>query len=214
MIKINLATKKQASYAAGSSKVTGLSGLKGKTGAGFGKIDWDEIKALPLLKVILSIAVIVLVNVYFEDEKKTKLDLWGREIAKLDNQQKKLNSDLEQTRGYEKIREQLIQDEFIIRAKIDTINKLVQNRMDMANMLLALSDSIPKEAWLEEFQVNTTDINFKGLAVDYDNISDFMKRLGGSSYFTSLELKTSAQGRDKTNKTVTLFEIAAKQRKE
>ena len=61
-------------------------------------------------------------------------------------------------------------------------------------MLISLSELIPDEVWLSGFNAAPQLIVINGRSKDFNYVSDFMKKLGESSYFTGLSLDSTKQG--------------------
>ena len=203
MIKINLATKKQSSSLTGELRsAAGGDGLKR-----FTKISFDSESIAPLRKLVLAFVVVFLANFVLEDYKKTELQIMDQKVTKLSQKQSDLQKKLAQTQDYQKVKEQFETDEFALKTKIETIEKLVQGRKDSIHSLVTLSQAIPEQAWLTEFGIQSGQIKINGVASDYSLISDFMQKLGDSEFFRNITLKNTSQALDEIN--VAQFELQA-----
>ena len=184
MIKINLALRKQAGEAD-----------PGKGGAvgSLGKVNLDAFKGFPIRKVVIplivgSVASYLLDN--YKEEEIHKLDLI---VTKLNNEGAKYMADAAKFKDFEPVKKQLDQDEALIRTKLDVIKRVTSGRAPQSKFLIAISSAIPSEVWLNDFRVEKTDVTFKGMALGYGQISDFMKTLNSDAFFSGIELKNSQQ---------------------
>jgi Tfp pilus assembly protein PilN len=209
MIKINLATKKASVQSAGEDgkKSTPL-------GAGFSKLDLrlDAIKDLPIRKIataaLACMAGSYLLDGYKEDEMK-KVDA---ALSKVTAEQTRLRAEVAKSKGFEAMKKQLEADEFSIRTKIETIEKLVADRQTPPKILLAVANTIPAEVWLQTFKMADGEASFRGYATNYNQISDFMKNLNENAYFTDLRLVGTSQTKDSGGSEAASFELSAKRR--
>lgn len=204
MIKINLATRKQSGVGGGESKAI-------KMAPTLTNINLDQFKELPLRKVLVPLALAgvgyFLLNSYKEDEIR-KLDA---ALGQMNAQNSTIQSEIAKLKSYEPIRKSLEQDEITIRTKLDTIKKLMADRSTPPRLLMSVANSMPKEVWLNELRLEKGQFNFKGTAMDYNQISDFMKGLNDNAFFSDVNLKDSQQVSDaKTD--MANFEVMAKRR--
>jgi len=79
-------------------------------------------------------------------------------------------------------------------------------------VLVSVSEVIPPEVWLVTFDVEGKKVTFRGGAVGFNQISDFMRSLSGSAYFTNLNLVQTQQEKLPTGLEVTTFELKAMKR--
>ena len=203
MIKINFATRKRSAAAA--------PGEKGKAG-GLGKLDLGSLAELPLKKFALAAGACALGYWLLEDFKQTELDALAPVVQKLTAEQTRLNAELAKTKGFEAVKAQLEQDEFVIRTKIETIEKLVSDRGDTHKMMMNLSETLPAEVWLKDLVIRGGEVVFKGSSVGYNPISDFMKRLNESAYLSDLALLSTTQRADRRGTEIADFELTARRR--
>jgi type IV pilus assembly protein PilN len=60
-------------------------------------------------------------------------------------------------------------------------------------MLADLSSATPDKLWLTEFAESGGNAKMSGFSVDEQTIADFLRRLGGSTYFTGVDLEETTQ---------------------
>lgn len=207
MIKINLATLKQ-SATAGAGGAASI--LKGKFGAlDRFTVDIEAFKSLPFRKIVLCLIAGVIATWTIDSYKDTELKQKEAELSKLKREKDKLNSEITQMKAAEETMKTLESDEAQIRAKVDTIKKLIAGRNNPPKILSALSRSIPKDVWLSEFKIDNLQIAIKGFSLGFNQISDFMKNLSENTYFSELVLKSSQQ---EQNSEIASFDLMAKQK--
>jgi Tfp pilus assembly protein PilN len=217
MIKINLASKKQAVTAQGAAGAAPK-----RPSFDFKKIDLDTIRdnlsfeflkdpqtRKLLLVAVVSIMCYLALDGYEADLVKKQDDI----LVQITSDNLKLSAELAKTKGYEAIKLEIDTDEKILRTKLDTIKSLIAERQIPPKLLLALSNDIPSETWLSEFAITDKDLKLKGSSTGYGQISDFMKMLGESEYLTDVKLISSRQEKDPTNgMDLASFELSAKRK--
>lgn len=189
MIKINLARRKQASYSGGEPAA--------KAGEEAGPI---------LMKILLPLilsAVSFFAMQYFLDLKKEEMRL---EVLNLSEEKTKNEQELQKYSGFEAKKTELEQTQQMINVKIDTIEKLFRGKDNMVKSIIALSQSLPKEIWLNEFNVTETGYTIKGQSLDMSMISDLMSKLNSSIYYKDVTLKSSVSD---PSGNIASFELAA-----
>jgi hypothetical protein len=214
MIKVNLQHRKAAvGVAAGTGEgakgFSGFGGLLEKLrGGDFG--DSDKRSA-----IIVGIVYAVIIGGGWwivgerEAEMLAKVDA---ESSAVDSKLNLLSSELNKTSGYEQIKKSLEADEKTIRTKIDTIQELIRDRSTPPKILTTLSETIPKEVWLQEFSLKDQHFKIRGNSTSMDVISDFIKGLEETIYFKNVVLKSSKQETPKGGHSTASFELEADRR--
>jgi len=203
MIKINLAKRKMAAAVSGE-----LSSGRGMTA----NLKLSEISEWPIRSILIALAGIYGSEFYFNGEKATALSRMEEEVTALNGVQNKLRSELAKNTSYEDIKKSLEADERLVKVKLDTILKLMQDRQGGVQALKRISSSIPTEVWLSALQFSATDLQVSGQALDYAQVSDFMKRLGEGDFVSDLNLENSTQGKDEKGLSVASFRLSAKRK--
>ena len=216
MIKINLATKKQPGLAGPSGG--------GGAGAGGGKFDFAQLiarfksldpemfKDLPVKKVVPPLVIAVTAWFVFESYKDAEIKKVNDRVVLEQAKMPALEKKAKKIKTYEDLKKEIDRDEQTIRTKIDTIQKLIAGRGEPAKMLVVLSKSIPDDVWLSNFALTQSDIAISGLSDGFGPISDLMKNLGETAYFSDLELRGSSKAQGYPSGDVTQFELTAKRR--
>jgi Tfp pilus assembly protein PilN len=205
MIRINLIQKKQASY---------VSSGGGKDGAGSGMSALQSLSsgglegATALFKTIgIPLILCIAANFGYDYYIQQKTDVMNQEIASLDKEKDGLTKELQKIKGFESVKIELERNEIILRAKIDTIEKLIRGRDFTVKSLITLAQSMPRDIWLTEIRATETNFEFRGGTVDLSLVSDFMTRLGQTIYFKEVTLKNTAADQ---NGRQANFELGAK----
>ena len=207
MIKINLALRKTAAVAEASGGGTRL------TSAGLGNLQISELKDIPALRQLLLFGVLIFAGVYWiEDFKASEVQKTQEVVDKLKEEQIQIKKSLGESRRFEILKKALEEDEVVIRQKLDVVQKLMADRAVPPRLLLALSATIPKDVWLADLRVEAQDIVFRGDALDFSQVSDFMKNLNESSSFKEVTLRNTQQGKDDQGTETAKFEIVVKRR--
>ncbi|MEK6706098.1 MAG: PilN domain-containing protein [Bdellovibrionota bacterium] len=202
MIKINLATRKQAALSM-ETKAAGGSALS---------FDINSIKDLPWRKIAVPLIAAIAINWVFNGYKEEELKKKDEIIAKLSAERGVLVDKAGKIKGYEEMKKAIEADESVIRTKIDIIRELVADRGRPPRMLLSVSNSVPKNVWLSELKIASKDVIFKGTSLDFTEISDFMKNLGETAYYTDVSLSNSQKTNEENSGEAASFEVSAKGR--
>jgi Tfp pilus assembly protein PilN len=215
MIKINLVVRKKFGAGAGT-KASGTSLFDTLLDTAKGKVEADnarEIFRSPQFKKVL-VCVVVGVGVMFglDEYKSGVLKELDPLLAQASSEKMKLEAGVAKTKGYKQVKEQLDADEFVLRKKIEVIDKLLLDRTTPPKLLLSMSHSIPEDVWMNNFVINANNVTIDGFAAGFNQISDFMKALSENAYFTDLQLQSTEQVKDDIGDNVAKFVLQAKRR--
>ena len=141
MIKINLAKKKQASYAveAVNTKPGILDALKFADSS-----DWLAILYRVLFPVILSVITYFVYEYYIQ----VKTDEFQVEVANAEKEKIKLKNELKKYSGFEIKKAELEKIGQTFGLKIKIIEQLIQGKDHTVKSMIALSQSCPKDVWI------------------------------------------------------------------
>jgi len=207
VIKINLALKKQSDAA-----VTDSRGRRGG-GLNFGNIDLERLKDLPINKIIIPLVIGLAANYGLEFYKDGEIQKLSVVAQKYRSEGDKWRTDLQKFKGYDEVKKQLDADDSAIRNKLNIIQKLMGTRSVAGASVIILSKTIPPGVWLRDLKYEESGMHFTGSALEYNQISDFMKALTESVPFANVELKGTEQGTDKDiGAEIENFEIAVERR--
>ena len=217
MIKINLATRKHSNVAVSEEAGGGgrtLSDIFGGmfSGANKASVDIDGLRELPLRKIALMVLVGFGAGYLLDEHKTEQLQNLEPLVLKAQTENKRLMEEAARTRNYKQLKVQLDADEFVLRKKIETIDKLMADRQVPPKMLLSLSTAIPSDVWLTDFRIDGPNVSFAGGSNGFAQISDFMKNLNENVYFTGINLEKTEQAPDSRSASTAIFELKAKRR--
>jgi Tfp pilus assembly protein PilN len=203
MIRINLIQKKQASYVSGGQK---------SGGAGLGFLQTlSSGGSAGLVTILKSIGIPLVLCVaanygygYYIQQKTSEM---SAEMTTLNSEKDRINKELQKIKGFESVKVELERNELILRAKIETIEKLIRGRDFTVKSLITLAQSMPRDMWMTEIKANETTFDLKGSTTDTGLLSEFMTRLGQSIYFKDVSLKTAVSTSDQKQSN---FELGAR----
>jgi Tfp pilus assembly protein PilN len=209
MIKINLALRKSAQLL-DSGPGTSLTRM---AQGGLGKLSPTDLLQTPgFLALGMMVAGIFLsqslVTSYMADEV-AKLDA---DLTRIQEQAATMTKKLAETKKFQDQKKELEANKAEVDRKLESIRKLSLERDIPVRILTQLSSSIPREVWLSELKVDRQDILFKGDAVDFSQVSEFMKNLATIELFDGVRLQNTQQGRDEFGLDIAKFEIGVKRR--
>lgn len=226
MIKVNLGTRKQSTATAEARSGGGGSLLSG--GGGLGSI-LEKLRGglssarsgasagtgqgIPFRKVLVAAGFCIAANYLSETQKAEDIKKIDEEVARVDAKKAKLAPELAKMKGYEELKASFDSDLFTMRTKIETIQKLAVDRYRVARVFRSLSSTLPKDAWISEFSVNDRFVHMRGQALGFSAISELMKSMSSSIYFTDVDFKQATQSWESSTNTAThTFEFEAKER--
>lgn len=96
-----------------------------------------------------------------------------------------------------------------LKNQLAVIDKLEKGKRGPVRVLDNMSESIPKRVWITSFREQGGTLSLTGSAVDNADISEFMRALQRTPYFTDVNLKFT-QADLKDGATVYNFEIGCK----
>ncbi|OFZ18407.1 MAG: hypothetical protein A2X94_15055 [Bdellovibrionales bacterium GWB1_55_8] len=201
MIKINLATRKQAALS---------SGTKGGRNI---EVDVGGLIRDPVIRrTALALIVAVIGSVILDDQTQQLMDAANAKAETLNAETVRLTADAAKLQEYEALKKQLEEDELIIRTKLNVLTKLAAERGAPPKLLTALSEAMPEDAWISALKILDNDVTIAGGSADFNRISDLIQRLGESTYFQDVMLTDSEQKLDR-GVNVAFFNLSAKRRK-
>jgi hypothetical protein len=216
MIKINLAKRKTANLVSpsGDSGDSGLSSMKGlfSRSSGSGSGSGGGLKDWPIRSILIALVGIYGAQFYFEAEKTAEIARVDSMIEKLRASQGELQAKLSGSAGFEEVKRNLEADEKLVKTKLETIVRLMEDKQKSVQALKHVSNSIPAEVWLQSLSFNLSDFQVSGQSIDYNQVSDFMNRLGQADFLSDLNLDGSSQSKDEKGLNVASFRLTAKRK--
>ncbi len=201
MIKINLASRKQM----GSSAPAGSRGpsLKG--------VNLDGLRDLPLRKFMPFVLVAIVFTFFVDGLKDSDLQEFNTRIAKMQKDQQKLQAEVQKTQGFEEMKKSIDADEQMVRKKIETIQKLMGERQASFKILETLASVVPSDVWFRTLKLDQNELAIRGGSLGFNQVTDFMKGLNESAFFSEVQVPSSQQEKDDAGPMVG-FEMTAKRR--
>jgi type IV pilus assembly protein PilN len=93
--------------------------------------------------------------------------------------------------------------------KIDVIDELDRARSGPVRVMSELAMRTPERLWLKSVQTSGGTIQLKGLSLDNELVAVFLRGLGDSEYFESVDLDGTKLEKSKSNLKVVSFGIQA-----
>jgi hypothetical protein len=212
MIKINLATRKQSAGATADGRSFTMGSFQLPAGLSKLNVNINELKDLPIRKLILPIVVCFGAMYMVESLKADDMAKVHEEAAKVTAEREQLMVAVGKLKGYEELKKSMEADEQVMRSKISVVQALIADRSNPPKILRSLSTAIPKDVWLSEFRAEEAEVSFKGYSLDFNQVSDFMKNLNESAYFADVTIRSTQQSKDELGADVAAFDLAAKRR--
>lgn len=228
MIKINLAKKKQSStpLAGGGGGLAALKNLFAGGGGGGGGMDLGALKGASLnldsVKTLLQgtsagqliIPVIIAGGAWYGSEyyKEAQMQVVDAEVAAAEAEKKQLGVAVGKLKSYEEMKKSLDGDEVVLKTKIEAIKKLISERGAPIKTFVAISNAIPSEVWLSDFEMRENEVMLRGYSLKFEQISDFIKSLSENDSFTDVNLRNTQVSRDDSGMSMPSFEVAFKRK--
>jgi Tfp pilus assembly protein PilN len=217
MIKINLAKKRKSTGGGGidyknfkmDDLTSTITNIFKKGDVGESKFDLNG----PIPRAILVLVICWVLDDVLSGHKTATLSQLDAQIELLEKDKKASEAVLAKVKGFEPLKKQLEADELMIRTKLEVIAKLLENRNAPSKMLMQIAQSIPEEVWLTDLVVADSLVKINGATPGYNQVSDFIKSLNSTTYFSDITLKgiKEATSASKDQK-VQMFELNAKLR--
>lgn len=209
MIKINLASLKQSGLVGSGTRAFKMGG---GIRVGLDKLNLEELKNLPLRRVITPLLICLLANYGLENFKQKQMQDTNDALGKLNSKNEKLKVEIEKFKTYDALKKDLDEDELLVKTKLNTIQSLMADRSYAVKLLTFFSSVIPRTVWLREVTLDVTDLTLVGASQGYSEISDFMKGLGDNSLLKDVTLSNTQQGAGRAELESAVFELKAKRR--
>ncbi len=208
MIKVNLASRKQAGFSGGAGEGTSANPF-----TMIKNVSAEELKEFPLVGIGLALAVYFGGTWYLNSYKEEKIAEVNVKIRGVESEISAINAELASSKGFEQQKKSLETDEFTIKTKIEIIEKLVSGRKDSLKLMKNLSELLPSKLWLSTFNLNSTDISVTGRAADFTDVNEFAQKMQETSFYAEVEnpqLEKKPEGKSE----IVEFTIKAKRKAE
>ncbi len=142
----------------------------------------------PAVNAVLASGLCYFAMLQLEQKQQEELAVVDAEIKVVEQNKSEVEQKLAKTKGYEAIKKQLEDDEKALQTKIDVLNQLSKDRNMPSKLLLQIAQTIPESVWLNELRLDEKAIQLVGSTPAYTDVSDFMKTLNSTSYFSDISL--------------------------
>lgn len=194
MLKINLALKKQALDVEEGGKTS------------LQVADFLEVIKDPDIRKFATALVVCYASVYVTDKLKADdLKEVQTKIDAIETQKNEAEKRLSEIKKFEQLKNKLSADEETIREKLGVIRKVSENRDLPAKILKEIAQTIPSNAWITSLESASHLLKIKGGAIDPMQVSEFMKSLNSSAYFTDVKLVNQSTANDPRTQTETVI---------
>lgn len=215
MIKVNLNRKGKSTGGTGATALTGMmKGMLGKGGSGQGiggikeKIEQNS----GIVKVIATLLFLNFISQFIDDFKAQEIKKVQSVISKVESEVTQIKTAASKFQDYSQKKAQLENDAKMLRQKLTVLSTVMEGRTVPARILIQISQVIPKNVWLSSFQLSNKDATFFGQSTSYEEVSEFLKAVQSSSYFSNVNLKNVEQ--KKVDQKLQNFSITANRRSE
>lgn len=222
MIKINLAERKNASTAAAAAGGGGgglFGGFKfslGGGGGGAAGADLSEATRQLVRDVLVRIALFV--ALYFAGDqfviqlKEQTLASLRQEIATIEGEAAKLDSELSKRAVYEQEKNAIEEAEKAQLARMAAIDKLILGRDAELKLLRELSAVLPPELWLRSVELDPKEIAISGTATSVEQVTQLIRALDLTSHYKDAQPRMSEELDAVTGRAFQQFDIREKRR--
>jgi type IV pilus assembly protein PilN len=128
--------------------------------------------------VVFTLLIAVICHFYFQGQISNQ----ERTITERDAEIKRLEKIIGEVK-------ELDQQKVKLLSQLAIIDKLEKAKRGPVRVLDELSNAMPKRVWLASFKEASGTLSMTGAAMDNADISEFMRALQKSPYFTKVELK-------------------------
>ena len=191
MIRINLIQKKQASYVSTSGAPGGgFTAIKANIMNTIKNGDMETILAI-VKSIGIPIVIALIANFGYDFYVSQKTDEMNKELTSLDSEKDRINKELQKIKGFDAVKVELERSELVLRAKIDTIEKLIRGRDFTVKSLITLAQAMPRDIRMTSIKATDTTFELKGGTIDMALVGDFQSKLGQTIYFKDVTLKNT-----------------------
>jgi len=202
MIRINFAKRLSHPLSTGASGSGGLQNVK---------VDKEFLMSLPLGKIALLFVAFYLSGYGIDEYKIELLQKEDVQIEELEAQKAKINVKLQEQKSLEQLKLSLEKDDAMVRAKLDAIKALMKDRDVPARVLLEFSKIMPEQVWIKTLSVDEKQVSLSGSSIGFNPLSDFMKNIRSSQFFSEVTLKSSQSVQDRVGE-LTNFDLSITRR--
>jgi Tfp pilus assembly protein PilN len=166
----------------------GASVAKSSDGGAEGSLSTEVQKqaGLRIGAVLGAILLVFIYGVFVAGGQRTRLDQINQAIAKADAEKAKFGADAP-------LLEQYSNEKAKMDKQISTLRKLASDRLLDVKALDALQTLITPEDWLKTVKIEKGQITIVGYAKNDNGVTDFIRALDSSVFFSGLQVKSSGE---------------------
>ncbi|MBN1573927.1 MAG: PilN domain-containing protein [Deltaproteobacteria bacterium] len=168
-------------------------------------LETREVKKKETLRQQVVIAVLALIATlgiigYFHLGITKKIEETIEKKEKLDNDIKTLQKEAEALKKFKK----QVSD---LESRRNVIRNLQSERNGPVMVMDEIADVMPRELWIDDFQLKGSKLTIKGYTADNETLATFMRNLDSSNYFKGITL-TQSKKSQKEGLTVNTFALS------
>jgi len=133
-----------------------------------------------LLLVALLIGVIITGGHYY---------LLDREVKQLKQVERERRQERDELQVFIQKVKELERKRDILKHKIDVINNLKQNQRGPVRIMDEVSRALPELVWLDQLDLKGNQLTLRGLAMDENNVANYISNLDNSPFFQEPSLR-------------------------
>lgn len=215
MIKVNLNRKGKSSGGTGVTALTGMvKGMlgKGRSSQGLGGIKEKIEQNSGIVRVLATLLFLNFTSEFIDDFKAQEIKKIKSVISKVESETMQIKTAASKFQDFAQKKMQLENDAKMLKQKLTVLSTVMEGRSVPARILIQTSQVIPKNVWLSSFTLTNHDASLSGQSTSYEEVSEFLKAIQSSSYFSNVILKTVEQ--KKIENKLQNFSISANRRLE
>lgn len=136
--------------------------------------------------IVVSLGIGLGVHVYYLGQVETQ----EKKIADQQEEIKRLEKIIGEVKELDRQKQRLL-------SQLAVIERLEKGKRGPVRVLDEMSNGIPKRVWITSFRESGGGLTLEGAAIENADISEFMRALQKSAYFTDIQLKfTQSDVRD------------------
>ncbi len=137
--------------------------------------------------------------------------VWTNKISRLNTEIASIKKDLDKQTAAAKEVDKIKKDLDALEKKTQVINNLKKSRREPVEMLDAMTGLVVENRmWFTSFSDSNKTVKIQGIALDNKTVSDFMRRLENSGFFSNVNLDNTKQQTFKKSLNLKSFEITCR----
>jgi Tfp pilus assembly protein PilN len=125
--------------------------------------------------------------------KASRLEALSQQKAQFQADVELVRKQLAKQSDFDKLKQQLDEDERVIQTKLTTIKVLIEDRKGSVHALLSLLAALPDEVWLENCTLDKKQLSLTGFSFEFGHISELIQNIGKNMLFKEAQLVSSRE---------------------